>query len=70
MMRLVTTFSPVADQGASSVSHRASIGRRVPPAAPHEHIDEKPDQQLALLGKTKKKTRRAKAAGLKSAPAV
>jgi hypothetical protein len=38
---------------------------------PHEHIDEKPDQQLALPGKTKKKTRRrAKAAGLKSAPAV
>jgi hypothetical protein len=48
----------------------ARFARRVPPSAPHEHIDEKPDQQLALAGKTKKKTRRAKAAGLKSAPAV
>jgi hypothetical protein len=34
-------------------------------------MDEKPDQQLAAPGKTKKqKTRRAKTAGLKSAPAV
>jgi hypothetical protein len=33
-------------------------------------MDEKPDQQSALPGKAKKKTRRAKAAGLKSAPAV
>jgi hypothetical protein len=33
-------------------------------------MDERPDQQLALPGKTKKKTRRAKAAGLKSAPPV
>jgi hypothetical protein len=48
----------------------ARFARRVPPSAPHEHIDEKPNQQLALPGKTKKKTRRAKAAGLKSAPAV
>jgi hypothetical protein len=48
----------------------ARFARRVPPSAPHEHIDEKSDQQLALPGKTKKKTRRAKAAGLKSAPAV
>jgi hypothetical protein len=48
----------------------ARFAQRVPPSAPHEHMDEKPDQQLALPGKTKKKTRRAKAAGLKSAPAV
>jgi hypothetical protein len=33
-------------------------------------MDEKLDQQLVPPGKTKKKTRRAKAAGLKSAPVV
>jgi hypothetical protein len=44
------------------------FARPVPPSAPHEHMDEKPDQQL--LGKAKKKTRRAKVVGLRPAPAV
>jgi hypothetical protein len=48
----------------------ARFARPVPPSVPREHMDEKLDQQLVPPGKTKKKTRRAKAAGLKSAPVV
>src|SRR5262245_7946232 len=44
----------------------ARFARPVPPSAPHEHRI----QQSAPPGKTKKKTRRTKAAGLRSAPAV
>jgi hypothetical protein len=48
----------------------ARFARPAPEVAPHEHADEKPDQQLAALGKTKKKTRRGKVAGLRPAPVV
>jgi hypothetical protein len=48
----------------------ARFARPVPTSAPHEHTDEKPDQQLAALGKAKKKTRRAEVSGLRPAPAV
>jgi hypothetical protein len=45
----------------------ARFARPVPPSAPHEHMDEKSDQ--ADPDKGKKKTRRAKLAGLRPAPA-
>jgi hypothetical protein len=69
-MLFIATFAIIDIQRRCEQRWAARFARRVPPSAPHEHIDEKPDQQLALPGKTKKKTRRAKAAGLKSAPAV
>jgi hypothetical protein len=46
----------------------ARFAQPVPLSAPHKHLGEK--QQVVPPGKIKKKTRRAKAAGLKSAPAV
>ena len=48
----------------------ARFARPIPPSTPHERRDEKPDQQSATLGKAKKKTRRAEAAGLRSVAAV
>jgi hypothetical protein len=48
----------------------ARFARPVPPSAPHDHMDEKPDQQSAPSGKTKKKTRRTEAAGLMSVAAA
>lgn len=47
----------------------ARFARSIPPSAPHEHAEEKTDQHLAV-DKAKKKTRRAKLAGLRPVPAI
>jgi len=48
----------------------ARFSRPLASAAPQQHGHEKQGQQLAALGKAKKKTRRAEAAGLRSVAAV
>jgi hypothetical protein len=49
---------PLDLQRSCELRWAARFARPVPPSAPHEHKNEKPDQQLAALGKAKKKTRR------------
>jgi hypothetical protein len=66
----VMSSTPLDIQRKCEQRWAARLARPVPPSAPHEHTDEKPDQQLAALGKAKKKNRRAKLVGLRPAPAV
>ena len=60
---------PLDLQRSCELRWAARFARPIPPSTPHEHPDEKPDQQLATVGNAKKKTRRAKVAGLRPAPA-
>ena len=66
----VMSSTPLDIQRKCEQRWAARFARSVPPPAPHEHTDEKPDQHLAVLGKAKRKTRRAKVAGLRPVPAV
>jgi hypothetical protein len=59
---------PLDVQRSCELRWAARFARPVPPSAPHEHTDEKPDRRS--LGKAKKKTRKAKVVGLRPAPAV
>jgi hypothetical protein len=66
----VMSSTPLDIQRKCEQRWATRFARPVPSSAPHEPTDEKPDQQLAALGKAKRKTRRAKVAGLRPAPAV
>jgi hypothetical protein len=53
-MLFIATFAIIDIQRRCEQRWAARFARRVPPSAPHEHIDEKPDQQLALARQNKK----------------